>query len=75
MDAREDGWRVMAFLMEQTIPPYTRLRSRLVSVDEIERMTGLDFFPRWPEELERLMEAEAASRLWPMRGPLVWFDE
>ncbi len=75
VDAREDGWRVMAFLMEQTIPPYTRLRSRLVSVDEIERMTGLDFFPRWPEELERLMEAEAASRLWPMQGPLVWFDE
>lgn len=74
IDKRSDGWRVMAFIMEQTIPPYTRLRSRLVSVDEIERLTGLDFFSEWTGELERAVEAEAASRLWPMRGPLVWFD-
>jgi hypothetical protein len=30
--------------MEQSIPPYTRLRERLVSVDEIEAATGIDFF-------------------------------
>ena len=35
--------RVMAFIIEQSIPPYTRLRERLVSVDEIEAATGIDF--------------------------------
>ena len=70
IDKRGAAWRVMAFMMEQEIPPYTRLRSRMVSVDEIEQRTGIDFFP---QVLGEAFEEEVASRLWPIRGPLVWF--
>lgn len=65
--------RVMAFIMEQSIPPYTRLRERLVSVDEIEAATGIDFFTALSTEVERALETEVATRLWPSVGPLVWF--
>ena len=70
IDKRGAAWRVMAFMMEQEIPPYTRVRSRMVSVDEIEERTGVDFFP---QVLDEAFEGEVASRLWPIRGPLVWF--
>lgn len=73
VDRVKDRIRVMAFIMEQSIPPYTRLRERLVSVDEIEALTGIDFFPALASEAEITLEAAAATRLWPGAGPLVWF--
>lgn len=57
--------RTLAFLVEQRCPPYTRIRKRLVSVDEIEKLTGLDFFPDLSDALETELESKAATRLWP----------
>ncbi len=57
--------RVMAFLVGRKIPPYSRLRKCLVSVDEIERRTGLDFFPALPASAQNALEAAPAGRLWP----------
>ena len=73
VDRTRDHIRVMAFIMEQSIPPYTRLRERLVSVDEIEAATGIDFFTALSMETETALEPEVATRLWPGVGPLVWF--
>lgn len=39
----------------------------LVSVDELERQTGLDFFPELPEFIQRPMESSRPTRLWPTR--------
>lgn len=61
--------RVMAFLISQDPVPYMRLRSGLVSVDRIEELTGLDFFPELPDELQADLEAKPAGRLWPRTLP------
>ncbi len=61
--------RVMAFLVESDCPPYTRPRMRLVSVDRIEELTGLDFFPELPKEVQVSIESRTAGRLWPWLVP------
>ena len=37
----------------------------LVSVDQVERWTGVDFFSRLPDDEESVLESRAASR-WPL---------
>ncbi|VGO21557.1 DNA/RNA non-specific endonuclease [Pontiella sulfatireligans] len=64
-DEHDGRLRVLAFLVEKRCPPYTRIKKRLVSIDEIEQRTGLDFFPELPERMQQELEAEPASRLWP----------
>lgn len=63
--------RVLAFLIESDCPPYTRLKKRLVSVDEIEALTGLNFFPELPESVQLQIETEPAGRLWPWIRPML----
>ena len=66
----DDGQvRVLAFLVENKCPPYTRIKTRLVSVDHLEELTGLDFFSELPDAVQRELEAEAAGRIWPWIGP------
>jgi DNA/RNA endonuclease G (NUC1) len=61
-----DGYlRVMAFLVEKDCPPYTRIKTRLVSVDRIEELTGLDFFPKLSDAAQTELESKPAGRLWP----------
>ena len=57
--------RVMAFLVDRHCPPYTRIKPHLVSVDKIEELTGLNFFPDMPKFSQDKLESKAASRLWP----------
>lgn len=64
-DEHDGKIRVMAFLIGRHCPPYTRIKSHLVSVDKIEELTGLNFFPNMPESSQKELESEAASRLWP----------
>ena len=44
--------------------PKVQVESVLESVDEIERMTGLDFLSALPDEVERPIGAIAATALW-----------
>jgi endonuclease G len=71
LDETGDEVRVLAFMIESRCPPYTRLRSRVVSVDEIEEMTGLDFFPELPREAQNELESRPAGRLWPWMGAAI----
>lgn len=70
-DVHGDDLRVLAFLIEKDCPPYTRVRKRLVSVDQIEEMTGLDFFPALDKETQSRIESDPATRLWPWMGSAV----
>jgi len=56
--------RVLAFLVHQTSNDKTNLAQYLVPVDEIEHLTGLDFFWRLPDDLEDALEETAATILW-----------
>ena len=61
--------RAFAVYMPQTIRRRTPARATLISIDEIEALSGLDFLADLPDEVERTLEAGTPSRLWPA-GPL-----
>lgn len=69
VDENGDHLRALAFLVDEKSRPYTRIRTCLVSIDQLESLTGLDFFPDLPVAMETELEAEAATRLWPWIGP------
>ena len=57
--------RVCALIVPQDAPLHAHPRRYLASVDEIERLTGLDFFSDLPPGERDLLKLPAASRLWP----------
>ena len=65
VDEQGGNLRALAFLIEKNCPPYTRISQRLVSIDELEERTGLDFFPDLNEGVQQQLESESATRLWP----------
>ncbi len=69
VDERGGELRALAFLVEKDCPPYTRIRKCLVSIDRIETLTGLDFFPGLSEEEQIALETDPAGRLWPWLKP------
>jgi endonuclease G len=56
--------RATAYLFPQEAPPAGRLDDYLVSIDELERRTGLDFFPELPDDAEAALESRRAERPW-----------
>ncbi len=57
----------IAFWTEhRAYPKHTSVRSTSISIDELEKKTGIDFFHNFPDELENKFEAETASSYnWP----------
>ncbi|GAB2791513.1 DNA/RNA non-specific endonuclease [Halomonas shantousis] len=55
---------VLAFLVPQNVRGNEPLDRFLVSVDEIEARTGLNFFPRLPEAAERILESGIHREGW-----------
>jgi endonuclease G len=55
--------KAIAFLMENQASEKS-LQSYVVSIDEIENLTGLDFFPKLPDELEKPLEASISIGKW-----------
>jgi endonuclease G len=64
----EDGGvevRTQAFLVpNKKIRKNARKERFLVSIDDLEKKTGLDFFNRLPDELEDVLEAELPTKVW-----------
>lgn len=56
--------RATAYLFPQQTPPDGRLDDYLVTIDELERRTGLDFCPELPDDAETALEARRAERSW-----------
>ena len=59
--------RALAVLFDQTVAWDAWPTRHLVTIDEIERRTGLDFFPDLPQFIQEPLEAELPTRLWPIR--------
>ncbi len=59
--------RLLAFLIPQNVRGDEPLQNFLTSVDEIERRTGLDFFPRMDESQERILESRREHDIWRCR--------
>lgn len=66
--ALSDGFQV---IMRQDTAPGTPLRELVRSIDEIEHLTRIDFFPALPDDLENDLEASlATSDEWRLDTPL-----
>lgn len=63
-DETSGGLRVLAFL-SRNVKGKGRLEDDLTSVDNIEKLTGLDFFPELEDDVEDEIESRTARFLWP----------
>lgn len=59
--------RALAVLLPQKVPYGEYAARHIVSIDELERLCGLDFLPDLPEFIQNPLESELPSRLWPVR--------
>ena len=59
--------RSLAVVFPQNVGWYAWPSRYIVTVDELEELTGLDFYPELPEFIQSPLEAELPSRLWPVR--------
>lgn len=57
-------YKGIAFLFDNRDYDKTPLKSMAVSVDSVEKVTGIDFFPALPDNLEKKMEASVDKSSW-----------
>ena len=55
--------KMIAFLMKNE-PSNKSLKSFVVTVDEVEKITGIDFFSKLPDNLENRLEAQIGTDEW-----------
>lgn len=54
----------IAFIVENEEPRDKELAKKIVTIDQVEAETGLDFFSMMDDEIEQLMESRKATALW-----------
>jgi len=64
VDESDGRVRAEAFIFPQETPAGADLERFLVSIDEIERRTGLDFLPELDEHAQAALEAKRAQAVW-----------
>jgi endonuclease G len=67
LDRAQDLPLALAFLMPQNVKGNESLNRYVVSIDEIEERTGLDFFSQLPDELDEKLEASTSSKEWQLK--------
>ncbi|OAZ04060.1 hypothetical protein FLB_17520 [Flavobacterium succinicans] len=63
MDENQGKYRLIAFLIPNnasTKPLY----EYVVSVDQLEKLTGIDFFPELPDTIENQLEKNVSYKEW-----------
>ena len=63
LEYNSKGTRGIAFLLKNEPSPAT-LKSFAVSIDSVEHLTGIDFFPKLPDDQEKTIEANAVINQW-----------
>lgn len=64
LDEEHGQPRVLAFIAPQSVTGHEPLTQFLTSVREVERQTGLDFYPELPKEVQDSIETVKAQRMW-----------
>ena len=59
--------RALALLFRQNVGWGEWAARNIVTIDELEELTGLDFNPELPSFIQTPLEAELPTRLWPVR--------
>jgi endonuclease G len=60
--------RALALLFDRTVPWREWAARNIISIDELEKLSGFDFNPNMPAFIQDPLEAETPSRLWPIRA-------
>ena len=65
----QDGMdvRALAVLFDQSVGWNDWAARHIVTIDELEKLTGLDFCPDLPSFIQEPLEADLPNRLWPIR--------
>ena len=64
--------KVLAFVLPQQVEGTEDLRRFLVSVADVQRWTGLDFFHQLPDEVESRIESRIDPAGWGFGGNPAW---
>lgn len=64
----EDSVRTLAVLLDQNANMWDFPVHNIVSIDHLEKLTGLNFFPDMQKSLQSSLEADIPTRLWPIRA-------
>ncbi len=64
LDELNGKLRSIAFLVEHEDDGKGPLEKRLCSIEAIQQLTGLDFFPELHRDVQKQLEQEPASRIW-----------
>lgn len=68
LKVKNNTYSAMAFLMEHKAydgsPSTTEMAEKIVSIDELEAFTGIDFFPNLPDVIENVVEASVSLSAW-----------
>ena len=57
--------KAIGFIYKNEDPkPRTKISDYAVSVDELERITSIDFFPKLPDNIENDIESKCDYKLW-----------
>jgi endonuclease G len=64
VENRKGKMDTLAFMLPQDASPYTPVGHYLVSIDEIEAVTGLNLFPELTDKMESTLESKKASGVW-----------
>ena len=59
--------RALAMIFDRDVAWREWAARNIISIDELEKLTGLDFNPELPAFIQDPLEAETPSRLWPIR--------
>ena len=59
--------RALAVLLPQDVKWNAWAARHIITIDELEKLTGLDFNPELPDFIQTPLEADLPTRLWPIR--------
>ncbi len=60
--------RVLAFLVPQNVKGSEPLGNFVVTVDEVENLTGFDFYKLLPDEIEQQLERSRPDKFWDLQN-------
>ena len=64
LQKHEGGVRAEGFIFDQEAPTQGSLDDYVISIDEIERRTGLSFFPKLEKSVQTQLEQQAPASAW-----------
>lgn len=67
-DKSQWGYKALAFWVEHTNNNDTNLKKYVISIDELEEKTGIDFFCNLPDEIEQAVERNVAPAAWGFKN-------